>query len=302
MIGPVEVCHQFEAHHLRGPDGDVGVSGEVAEDLDGEEHRAKNQRKAGIATRISVHLVHEHRQPVGDDHLLEEAPQHQLQPVGHPRTVELVDLAKLVQQILRALDGTRDQLRIEHHVDRENPWMLLRLLPAPIDLDDIGQALEGMEREAQRQDDVDDPLRVLQPQRMCDRGEARVQKAQVLEHGQDQAGGDDAQNQVHLPPAPAALRYVDAREVVDDDGRQDDEDVDGDEHHVEEAARGQQPGPTELVGQQEVESRDHWEEDQERVRVEEHPRPRRPWSSQPCPVTATPRLSAGRSSASYPSR
>ena len=113
------------------------------------------------------------------------------------------------------------------------------------------------------------------------RSEAPVEKVKVFEDGQDQTGGDDAQNQVGLPPPPTALSDVDAREVVDDDRRQDDEDVDGDEHHVEEAAGGQQPGPTELVGQQEVHHRDHREEEQERVRIEEHPRLRRLGAAQP---------------------
>ena len=121
-----------------------------------------------MSARIPIHLVHEHGQSVGDDHLLEQPPQHQFEPVGHLGPVEPMDLAELVKQVLRPLDGPRDQLRIEHHVYREDARMLLRLLPAPVDLDDVGQALEGVKGQAQRQDDVQHPLRVVQTQGVRD--------------------------------------------------------------------------------------------------------------------------------------
>jgi hypothetical protein len=61
---------------------------------------------------------------------------------------------KLVQNMLRPLDGARHQLRVKHHIQCINAEMFLRFLITTIYLDGIAHGLEGMERKTDRQNDL----------------------------------------------------------------------------------------------------------------------------------------------------
>ena len=74
-------------------------------------------------------------------------------PLVDPLVVELVLLVELVQQVLRPLDRTGDELREEHHVGRVDDEVPLGRLPSRVDLDHVAEALECVERQADRQDD-----------------------------------------------------------------------------------------------------------------------------------------------------
>lgn len=71
---------------------------------------------------------------------------------------------ELMKQVLRALDGAGDQLRIEHHIERVDAEVPLRLLLAAVDLDHITEALKGMKGEPDGKNDMCDgkALRISQ--------------------------------------------------------------------------------------------------------------------------------------------
>ena len=83
----------------------------------------------------------------------EQPPQYQLQPVGHAPVFKCEFGVKLVQEVLRAFNRTGNQLRVEHDIERINAEVALGLLIAPVNLNDVAQALEGMEREPDGEDD-----------------------------------------------------------------------------------------------------------------------------------------------------
>src|SRR6185436_4343410 len=105
------------------------------------------------------------------------------------------------------------------------------------------------------------------------------QEGGVLEDGQRSHVGDERHQQQRTPARADGVLDGHAREVVDEDGEDEDEQVDGDEGGVKDAARGQQQHPAEPVRQQEVRDRDDRKEDQETERVEEHV-PARPSGAQ----------------------
>jgi hypothetical protein len=177
---------------------------------------------------------------------------------------------ELVQEVLRPLDGPGHELRVEHHEQRIDPEVPLRRLLPSIDLDGVAHRLERVERQPDGQHDAQERQRGV----AAGDGDQRVQvldgEVVVLEEREHADVGDEAHDQEH-PPA-SALRGMDRQpgEVVDDDGEEEDEDVDGDERHVEHGAGTQQHRPPEPVGQDEVEKGDDRIEDQEFDRAEEH--------------------------------
>ncbi len=52
---------------------------------------------------------------------------------------------QLVEDVLRSLNGSGHQLRVEHHVQRVVTEVALRFLVAAIDLDCVAERLEDVE-------------------------------------------------------------------------------------------------------------------------------------------------------------
>src|SRR3979411_1272723 len=147
-IGPIEIAHEMEAHHLRRSERDIRVSGKDTINLECEEYRSDQERDPLVLVRSIVSCVDEWSQPVCDKDFLEESPQHQLEPGDDTGVVKEMLAMKLMQQVLRALDGTRDQLRVEHDVESEDPHMPLRWVVPPVDFDGVAERLKGVERES----------------------------------------------------------------------------------------------------------------------------------------------------------
>ena len=89
-------------------------------------------------------------------------------------------------------------------------------MPA-IDLDDIAQALEGVKRESDGQDDVERGIIKLPAKEAGDTDEGARDKEKILEDKKDQARRENTDDQEQLAVPPGHFFEVDAREVVDDD-------------------------------------------------------------------------------------
>ena len=74
QVGAAEVLHEVDAEQARRADGDVAVAGEVAEDLEGEEEDRDDDREAAICAGFVEDLLDVDGDSIGDDELLEEAP------------------------------------------------------------------------------------------------------------------------------------------------------------------------------------------------------------------------------------
>lgn len=182
---------------------------------------------------------------VGHYHLGKEAEEDEHNALREVVATEGLVYPKLSEKILRTLDRACYQLGIEHDIERIEAKMPFGLLVAPIYFDNIAEALEGMERKTDGQDEM-----------------RFMEQALVFEDKEDYECGDDAGHQPRLALAgvtPIAF-YHQRGGIVYNDGDKKDKDVYGLEPHVEEAAGGQEPSPPPLIGQEVINQRDYWEE------------------------------------------
>ena len=127
--------------------------------------------------------------------------------------------------------------------------MMLSLLVAAINLDDVAQTLESMERQANGQCDAQHFVGMRPTQMLGQCHEIGTAEVQVFEDEQHQTGGYDADNETFpfefgiISP----LFDEDAGGVVNSDGDEKNEDVFGNEPHVKKAARTQQQYPSQIV-------------------------------------------------------
>lgn len=247
-----EIFHQPDPHHLSRSEGDVGITGEIAIDLNGERQGCKYKRRALMFERRIINGVDELCHSIGNDHLFEHAPCHPFQAVCDAPVFKPMLLMQLVQDILRSLDGSRDQLGVKQNVHREITIMTLGFLVAAKNFDGIAQGLKGVKRQADRQDD----LQVLNGVIPADEtGKCRkilVRKIEILEKSQHTDVGEDACNQ---QPAPSsAMRCLDTKpgKIIDGDGDKEYEYVLRYKRHVKVAARRQQQPPAEAVRENKI--------------------------------------------------
>ena len=153
-IGLLEVIHQPDAEHLRRAFGNGGIAHEIAVDLDGKHHIGQHQLKAPVLLIGVVDRVHQHGAAVGDDQLQKIAPEHDQEPVPDAGNIEFLRGVQLPQQIPGPLNGTCHQLGEER--DKQRVFQQISLGPdiAAVNIDQIAQCLEDIERDADRQKNV----------------------------------------------------------------------------------------------------------------------------------------------------
>ena len=205
QIGRVEVLHQPVTQHLRRADGDVGIGGEVAVDLERERHRGHRQRAARGSLVFAVHMVHDHRHPVRNHNLLEQAPAHEQQALLHPVVIKAVPLVELGQQIGGPLDGARHQLGEKADKQRISEGVALGLQIAPVHVDGIAQRLKSVKADAHRQREAE---RGQQQMPGAGRFQHSGEKAVILEGEQHRKVGqqhprqrESGKGRPFLPPA-----------------------------------------------------------------------------------------------------
>ena len=121
---------------------------------------------AAVRGRIEEHRVDQaHREPVGDHGLLEHAPhdQHHAQAdedavgIGRPLELRQEAEARTIGPATRC--GKNEMKNMTSSSGRGT------IEVAPVDVDDVGDALEGEERDADRQDDLEQRQLALDVQR-----------------------------------------------------------------------------------------------------------------------------------------
>src|SRR5947209_20269202 len=90
---------------------------------------------------------------VGDGQFLEHAEQEELHAEVHARPIPALRATDLWQEIARTHNGTGDQMREKENEKQEVPQILLRLPSTPVDIHNVVDGLEGVERDADRRDD-----------------------------------------------------------------------------------------------------------------------------------------------------
>ena len=222
--GIVEVLLEVEAEDAAQADGHVAVAAEVKEDLERIADRADPGRARGeLAAAEGEDLVRQQAHLVRQQDLLRQTEEEAAHAPADPVEAEF-PLLDLGGDVGVAHDGAGDELGEEGDVQQDREEALLHVLLVPVDVDDVAQALEGEEGDADGQADLGHGDG--QPE---DGVENLREEAGVLV-GEEQA---DVQNdgQDHRRLVPLRPRGAAAEEIVEDDGDQHD-------HHRHRLAEG----------------------------------------------------------------
>ena len=266
-----EILHEPDAHDAGAAHGDVGVAGEVAVNLEGEHHGGQHDDRARGGLGIGVDRHHIGRQPVGDDHFFEETRKDDLQPLAKILPVEPVGGLQLGQQILRPFNGPGHQLGKEGDEESVVAQMPLRLDAAAIDVDDIAEGLEGVKRDAHRQNEIQKPVlhrKAEQPQQPRDGSGEEVEV--FIKKQNAQTGGERNDETGLFQPLVLPADHEPPRRVGHQRGEGDEEDQVGIPAHVEVIAGRQQHDPPVFCGNHKMQHRHDGKEDQVFQRVEGH--------------------------------
>ena len=153
-IGYVEVAHQSDTEQLGCAYGYVGVAREVAVNLNGEQHGCEEECAARVSGIVSENGIHVGGTIVRHDNLFEQSPEDLAHAVHRLRVVEMPLLQELRQEIGGTLDRSGDELGKERQeCGKGNEVMCGLYLPA-VNVYGIGQGLEGVETDTDRQNQV----------------------------------------------------------------------------------------------------------------------------------------------------
>ena len=203
----VEVLLIVEAAHKTHADRHIGVGREVQIDLEHEGDRADPDAEDGGPGEVfGVEQEIGHcGAAVGQDRLLGEADG---KAGDAPADLGHLDAAveNVVLDVTVADDGTGDALVEQTGIEQQQPVFRLGVRIAAVDVHHVGHELEGIEADADGQDDIRDHLGYA-----GDDLKVAQEEAGIFENAEDHKLEHDAGNQIALAAAPArALSALDA--------------------------------------------------------------------------------------------
>ena len=150
----IEIAAQTDAEQFGAADGDIAIAREVAINLNREQDGSQEKGGAVVPIGVFENGVDIEATAVGDHHLFEKAPQHLTQTIDSQRVAEAAGLFELREEACGALDGTGNQLGEETDIGKKGNAIAGGLKRTPVDVDAIAQCLEGVERDAYRQNEM----------------------------------------------------------------------------------------------------------------------------------------------------
>ena len=198
-------------------DGDERISGEIAIDLEREEHDRDEERERAIAIGKIEHRRHIGREIVGDHHFQEISRDRELEPEEEIGPAEMLRARDLRQEPARPHDRPRDELREERDEGGEGQEIALGRDALPVHVDRVAHALKRVERDAGRQHDVEARPVGLHAEALQRARDARLKKIAIFEEAEIGEVGRDAERDEDAPP-PQVFRRPDepAERVVHD--------------------------------------------------------------------------------------
>ena len=197
----IEVLVVVEAEHEAEADGHVRIAREVEVDLQRVRDEPEPALADGERAEIAVHvLVDELTGDIGYAYLLEEAHAH-ARHAAREVAGQMEAVLDLVRDVDVADDGARDELVKQAHEHHELDPRALRAHVAAIDVDDVRDRLERVER------DADGQREAWRPEVRSGRAVERLDdEAAVLEHGEQRDvrrhGRGQRERRAARPPRP----------------------------------------------------------------------------------------------------
>ncbi len=216
-IWAAEVLRKDEAHQQGEADGDVGVAGEVAVDLGrvgvGGEDQVRPAERLGDA---EGGVDDDPAEVVGDHHLLDQAEADQPEAGADGDVLRVTGARQLGDELAGADDRAGDQVGEEGEVDAD-VQQRGRLELAALDVDHVGDRLEGEEADPDRQRDREQRRRRRKAPGVEQIVDVLGEEAVVLEGGEGaKVEGHDRRRQPLATALALAAVDRDRPELVDD--------------------------------------------------------------------------------------
>src|SRR5215831_14040683 len=103
---------------------------------------------------VIINGIDDRGRAIGDDRLLEETPEHPAEAAHGAIEVPAVLDLELWEELVRAHDGARDEVRKKRDEEREVTEVRLRLALPAIDVDHVAYGLERIKRDSDRQHEI----------------------------------------------------------------------------------------------------------------------------------------------------
>ena len=216
-VGLPEILLEAIAEQRGNADRDVAVGAEIAVDLNGVAPDRQGQIDGAVGERIEEHGIDDlGRQVVRHHDLLEQSHDDEQQAHGRHGAAWIGRTLELRHHHLGADDRAGHELGEERNVQEDVEDRSRRRDHAAIDVDDVGDALEGEERDPDREHDLEKRQLALQPYREHEVVQALDEEAVILEEPQSDEVERHAYAKDPTPP-PAVVGRVDqqAGGVVD---------------------------------------------------------------------------------------
>ena len=191
-----EIGGQMIAQDPGGPDGHVGVTREIAIDLQAVGQHRQPRRDRAEGPRVVEDVIHEERDVVGDEDLLEQADRELPETEKSVVPVQSDVGLQLGQEDGGTDDGPGYELREESHEQGKIEEVPAGLQPAAIDIDRVAERLERVERDADRQNDPEGAG--VETQRAEENLQRLDEEVEVLEEPEESEIADETDHQQHL--------------------------------------------------------------------------------------------------------
>ena len=152
-IGLSEIQAQLYPEQTGDTSGNIGIAREIAIDLKREQVRPHQQGKTTEPVRLLKDTIDHRSDTVGQEDLLKVTDQDELAGRGDHLFGHHAPLFQLRDQSGRSLDWAGDQLGEERDVEGKEGEIPLNGLFAAINIDRVGQRLEGKKTDTDRQQD-----------------------------------------------------------------------------------------------------------------------------------------------------
>ena len=253
QVRAVKVFHEFHAHHACHARRDVRIACEIVVHLQSEQHACKEDGKRVRLRHVPEHVVHEDTAKIRYHAFAEKSAEGNLEPCVGILPVELVLRPELRQQMVDALDGACDELGEVADEESVIAEMSLRLVVPSIHVDDVGERLEGVERDAHGKENIQRHRGNMHREQVEQVNHAAEQKLEILKEEKDAETHDEGEDEQKFFDR-LILRFFheDGSQVRDERRSHDQKDEGGVPAHVEIIACRKQNDPSKFMGHEEV--------------------------------------------------
>ena len=155
FVGAVEILRQLDAEKASQADGHVAIAAEVEIDLQREAEEGEPGGHHAHMDGVADERMDEGGDAVADQNFFGEADGEEIDAVFPARAdAGLRDAGELRDELVVAGEGAGDEVREEGNEAGEAPEIALGFGGAAIDVDDVGNGLEGVKRDARGEDDL----------------------------------------------------------------------------------------------------------------------------------------------------